>query len=85
MEMCVVVVGGWKRSRVQHTVSTLFCCIEFGVESEVKLLSEHAPVICVDELVHTLVDHVRLQSAQVDDTAHCHGWEISSICHICHF
>ena len=85
--MCVWWWGGrgWKRSRVQHTVSALFGCIEFRVEGEVELLSEHASVVCVDELVHTLVDHVRLHSdTGEENAAQCHCCESSIICHICH-
>lgn len=50
--------------RGQRTLSTAITCVGLGVEGEVELLSEHGAVVCVDELVHTLVDHVRLHTGQ---------------------
>lgn len=32
--------------------------LSWGVESKVQLLSEALPVISMDELKHTLVDHI---------------------------
>lgn len=36
-------------------------CSSGGVQGEVELLSEQGPVVSVNELKHTLMDHIRLR------------------------
>lgn len=49
--------AGWDQN-LSFMAPTISILLSWGVESEVQLLPEGVPVVSVDELKHTLVDHI---------------------------
>lgn len=68
--------AGWdqnKSSDFSFPARTISVSLSWGVQSKVQLLSEGVPVISVDELKHTLVNHIRLRTEEA--VRHVNNWK----------
>lgn len=73
---------GWRWSGLTVTVLRTVSFARIRLEGEVKLLPEQRSVVCVNQLKHTLMDHVRLKTIH----KHCSNAYLQNIFlleHVC--